>query len=160
MKFAVRFEGGAQLARALNELPRRVSGPVLRETLRTIAAPPIQQAAAAKAPVDPGAPDIANHIVVGTARGGGGTVAVVVGPSNEPRTDQPTRTYGQQGIFVEFGTEDTPMQAFMRPAFDSEAQKTLGPIGMALWRALISRGLGSGRSSGGGIGETFAPPEG
>jgi HK97 gp10 family phage protein len=141
MKVSVRFEGGDQLAAALSQLSQRVSKNLLRGVLQEVAAPPIQRAAKARAPRAPGAPDMAEHIVVSTAPASGPAAAVAIGPSREARTDQPNRTYAQQGSYIEFGTEDTPMQPFMRPAFDEQAARTLGPIGDAIWRELAGRGI-------------------
>ncbi len=138
---SVRFEGGAELAKALSALSTRVSKSVLREALMSTAAPQIQRLAASMAPRDAGAPDYADHIVVSPGRAKGNSASVVVGPSTEPRSDQPDRRYDQQGVFLEFGTEDTAMQAHLRPAFDQEAVKTLGPIGQAIWRELAGRGI-------------------
>lgn len=141
MKFGVRFEGGQQLAQALQQLSQRASKNVLRGVLQEVAAPPIQRRASALAPKDPGAPDLAEHIVVSVAPSSGRTAAVVVGPSREARSDQPKRTFDRQGVFVEFGTEDTLMQPFMRPAFDEEASKVIAPMGAALWRELAGKGI-------------------
>lgn len=150
---AMRVEGLDVLARNLNELPSRVSKSVLREALRTVAAPPIRARASALAPRAPGAPDLADHIVISTGRAGGErSASVVVGPSTASRSDQSSIQYDRQGRYVEFGTSDTRMQPFMRPAFDEEAARTLQPLIGALWRALIGRGFSTrGGSSGGGL---------
>jgi len=153
MKMTARMEGGAALARTLNELPTRVGKSVLREALRKSSAPIVQTRIEALAPRAPGAPDIASHIVVSTGRAGSGPeAAIVVGPSTEHREDQPSRRFDRQGVYLEFGTHDTPMQAFMRPAFDATVPAMITALTGALWRALIARGFGSTRGSGGGGG--------
>jgi HK97 gp10 family phage protein len=148
----MRFEGGAQLAKVLNGLPSRVNTSVTREALRTVAAPPIRDRAAALVRRAPGSPDIAQNIVVSTGRGDSTSSAIVVGPSTAKRSDQPGRSFATQGKYLEFGTSRMPMFAFLRPAFDAEAPGTLKGMASAMWAALISRGFGSTRSSGGGGG--------
>jgi len=147
-----RFEGGQRLAGVLNGLPARVNTGVTREALRSVAAPPIQRRAAALVRRAPGSPDIADHIVVSTGRGDATSSAIVVGPSTARRSDQPKRTFAQQGKYLEFGTAHIPMLAFLRPAFDQEAIQTLKPIGAAIWAALVAKGFVTTRSSGGGGG--------
>lgn len=150
---SMRVEGGARVAATLQQLPTRVSKNVLREALRTVAAPPIQRRASAIAPVAPGAPDIASNIVISTGRASGLAAAVLVGPSTGKRDDQPSKSYDEQGTHLEFGTSDTAMQPFMRPAFDQEAPGTISGLATYVWRALLSRGLvGGSRSTGGGGG--------
>jgi len=148
----MRFEGGERLAALLNELPGRVSTNVTREALRSVVAPPIQQAAAAHVRRAPGAPDLADNIAISTGRGDATSSAIVVGPSTARRSDQPSRSFAVQGKYLEFGTARTPMFAFLRPAFESEGPRTLGALGSALWEALIRKGFGSARSSPGGGG--------
>src|SRR5688500_7814828 len=114
----MRIEGGAELAAKLRAMPERVSRRVQREAL-TIAAEPIREHAASIAPRRPGAPDLAEHIVISNARSQEGGVAIAVGPSTEQRSDQ-DRRYDVQGVFVEYGTNDTPAQAFLRPALDTK----------------------------------------
>lgn len=152
MKVSLKMEGGPQLARALGQLPTRVSKSMLRGALASVVAPPIQQRASALAPRAPGAPDLASHIAIATGTSRGESAAVVVGPSAEGRSDQPARTYGLQGMFVEFGTNDTAAQPFLRPAFEQEAPRTLGEFASAVWAALARGGVSSrGSSSGGGL---------
>jgi HK97 gp10 family phage protein len=140
---SMKIEGGAQLAKALQQLSVRVSKNVLRETLKTVAAPPIQQSAAGRVARAPGAPDLADHIAISTARAEAGpTASVVVGPSVEKRQDGTRKkpiSFGLQGKYLEFGTARTKMRAFMRPAFDQNASKSIPAIASALWHAIISR---------------------
>lgn len=153
MTVRVRVEGGAQLARSLAGVSDRVSVGLMRRALETVAAPPIQARAAQMAPRAAGAPDLAQHIVISAARGSARTASVAVGPSTESRTDQPSRAYDLQGLYVEYGTNDTPMQPFLRPAFLIESAKAIRAFGAEMWRSIAARGLGSGRgsSSGGGL---------
>ena len=153
MKMTLRVEGGERLARTLNELPTRVGKSVLREALRTASAPIVRARIEANAPIDPGAPDLRNQIVVSTGRARSGPeAAIVVGPSTAHRADQPKRRYDRQGIYLEFGTSEMPMQAFMRPAFDQSRAQMVVALSGALWRSLIARGFGSTRGAGGGGG--------
>src|SRR5690349_9781517 len=122
MNIRLRVDGGTQLAKALADLPTRASANRMRAALRTTAAEPIQRAAERNAPRAPGAPDLASHIVISTGKAGPGAASLVVGPSSEIRSDGTHRTeplpYSFQGMYLEFGTSDTPAQPFLRPAFD------------------------------------------
>jgi HK97 gp10 family phage protein len=147
----VRFEGGQQLAKALADLPKSTSGKIRREALR-LAADPVKERAESIAARAPGAPDMADNIVVSNGRSKGVEVSVVVGPNKNARTDD-TRglSFDVQAWFVENGTVDTPAQPFMRPAF-SVAIGHLSDISAAIWKSLAQRGVsGRGRSSGGGL---------
>lgn len=136
MKIGVAFEGGEDLARALSSLPSRVSKGIMKEAL-TDGAEPMRKRMAALAPRRPPAPDIADNIVVGTARGSDAKEGgVAVGPA---------KGLFFYGVFLEFGTVKMSAQPFMRPAFDSDALTGLTIIGQRLWQALAGRGLG-GRS--------------
>lgn len=157
MTFSMKVEGGDRLARTLRELPLRVSKAVLRDALRDVAAPPIQQAAKSTVARSPGAPDLADHIVIGGTKTDAGPVAgIVIGPSMAQRRDKARKypmTFATQGTLLEFGTARQKMQAFLRPAFDQEAARTIPALAAALWRALIRRGAAGtrGSSTGGGL---------
>ncbi|MGE0362796.1 MAG: hypothetical protein AB7R67_18935 [Vicinamibacterales bacterium] len=146
---ALRIEGGDRLAATLRELPSRVSTRVLRDGLRTAVAPPIQQRAAALARRAQGDPDLADHIVISTGRGDAQTAAMVVGPSTDRRSDQPSRSFAMQGRYLEFGTAFISMFAFLRPAFESEAPGTLKRLAAEMWDALTRKGFTSTRPGGG-----------
>jgi HK97 gp10 family phage protein len=128
MKFSVRVEGGAELARNLNSLSTRLSRRIQTDALIE-GAGPIQKSASAFAPREPGKPDLADNIGISPLRGG--DPAVAVGPTKD----------FYYGLFQEEGTTRHGAQPFMRPAFDSEAQRSLAIIGMALWRELAGRGF-------------------
>lgn len=159
MKVRVDFKGGQDIARQLQQMSTRASKGILRNALLTVGGPIIQQGMEARAPRAPGAPDIADNIVVSVARGdrsetgaAGSRAAVAIGPSTAPRSDQPGTTYGEQGMYLEFGTEHIEMQPFARPTFDADAPKVLAPLGAALWAAIVLRNGGTrGLSSGGGL---------
>jgi HK97 gp10 family phage protein len=142
MKTTLRFEGGEKLAKALGELSTRVSKGIMRDALIAGAAEPMQQTAISMVARAPGAPDLANHIVISTARAEGPTAAVAMGPSIEKRPEPGRKkpiSYSLQGRYLEFGTARTKMRAFMRPAFDQNASKSIPAIASALWHAIISR---------------------
>jgi HK97 gp10 family phage protein len=143
----MRVEGGAQLARALQQLPARTSRRVQLEALKAAAAP-MAASAADLAPRAPGEPDLADNIAVMAARGAstGGLPAVAYGP---------TRSFFY-GFFQEFGTRHHGAQPFMRPSFDRGVAGALGTLRSTLWRALIGRGIGSARGRGSqGTSESF-----
>jgi len=138
---SLRVEGGEKLMKALGELPNRVSRSVQREALK-VGGEKIRQAARAIAPRAPGAPDMADHIEIGNARTDDGSVGISIGP---------TKGFFY-GHFQEFGTTRHGAQPFLRPAFDSEGGTALKLISAETWAALIRKGGGSGRGSGGGVG--------
>lgn len=129
MKVSMRFEGGEELAAELSRLSTRLSKSLLRGALEMGAAP-IQKHARAIAPRRAPAPDMADHIGVSTARTQE-QAAVAIGP---------TRDFFY-GFFQEVGTVHHGAHPFLRPAFETEAQKSLTAIGQELWRALAARGV-------------------
>ncbi len=155
MAATISLTGGKELARGLSRLSERVSKRVLTEAL-TDAAEPMRQSMARLAPREPGAPDLADHMVitkvtkVGSTEGGraervtSSEAAVAVGPARE----------FFYGLFQEYGTaRGGKFTPFARPAFDQESQTALTRLVASLWRALIGRGLvGSrGQSTGEGL---------
>jgi HK97 gp10 family phage protein len=138
----LRFEGGAELAKTLDQLSTRVQKTVMRDAL-TDGSEPIRSRGEQLAPHEPGPPDLRDNIGVSTARvvHPGDIAAVKIGP---------TKGFAY-GLLQELGTSRHAAQPFMRPAF-GEAPKSLSIIGASLWRALLSRGFGSSRTgSGGGL---------
>lgn len=151
MTVSMRVEGGEQLARNLRGLSERVSNRVLKTALME-AAEPVRDTASSHAARAPGAPDLADHIGIMVARREEhGDVAVVVGPTKEDRSDQPSRDFATQGLFVELGTSDTPAQPFLRTALESNRNGVIRTMSAKLWAALAGAGISS-RSSGGGSG--------
>lgn len=144
MKMTMRFEGGRELAAALAALPARVSKRVVKEAL-VEAAEPMRASAAQMAPREPGAPDIADNIVISAGRGGKDefgddrATSVAVGPSKG----------FFYGYYQEYGTRHHGAQPFMRPAFESTTGTSLAILSKALWRELAAKGIGrSGTASG------------
>jgi HK97 gp10 family phage protein len=147
MSATIRFTGGAELARNLDALSTRLSRQIQRQALKE-AGEPIRQMMAQRAPIEPGAPDLAANIVISTARpkGWGSTVvAIAIGPAKD----------FFYGFFQEYGTVHHRAQPFVRPAYDQQvvSGRTLNQIKEFLWRALISRGFAGTRGSGGGVGD-------
>jgi HK97 gp10 family phage protein len=136
MKFSITFEGGAELAKALDELSVRVGRKVMREVL-TEAAEPIRKAASSMAPRAPGAPDIADNIGISIPQKSqyldikSEMAVVAIGP---------TRGFAY-GVPLELGSVDTAAQPFMRPAFDAASGKALQIVSDATWRELAGRGI-------------------
>jgi HK97 gp10 family phage protein len=144
MNVSLRFEGGQELAAALSELSLRMSKRVLVEAL-TEGAEEIRRPAASRAPRAPGAPDIADHIVIS--------------PVRETETDGAGVKVGPEtgefyyGKFLEYGTRHMGAQPFMRPAFDTGAEPALDVIGKALWRELAAKGVHQRTTSNGPVTE-------
>lgn len=141
MKVTWRFEGGKELAAALQSLPDRVSRKIQREVLKDIAEPMRARAAQMAPRGDPKAPNLADEMNIGNARSDDGSVAVSVGPA-------PTAYYGR---FVEFGTINMSARPFLRPAFDSTAPQALVELGKRLWVELAGRGVSRVGSASGPI---------
>jgi HK97 gp10 family phage protein len=140
MNVTFEFKGGADLAKALEQLSDRVARKVQREALTT-AAEPLRARMASLAPHAPGAPDLRNTMVVSNARGiDTNEVAVAIGPSKA----------GYYGSFQEFGTARHSAQPFMRPALDETAETVLRVLADEMWDALKSRGQGLFQSGGDG----------
>jgi HK97 gp10 family phage protein len=135
-KQMMRVEGGAELAASLNSISRKMSRRVMRNALE-LAAEPIRQTMASLAPRDPGAPDLADHMVVSPTRVEGlsendQTAAVAIGPE---RGDY------FYGYFQEFGTAFHSAQPFARPAFDQGVDLALRTITRQLWLELAAAGV-------------------
>lgn len=127
----VKFEGGAELTKALEQLPLRASKRIQREAL-VDAGEAIAKRMAARAPHEPGKPDLRDAMTVSNSRGRDAQeVAVVVGPSKA----------GWYGAFQEFGTSQHGAQPFARPAFDESIQSSLNLISRAIWVSLAGRGI-------------------
>jgi HK97 gp10 family phage protein len=141
----LQISGLEQLRANLSLLSRRKEAKVLRAALR-VGAAPMRQRASGLAPREEGAPDYADHIIIADGRG----ASVRVGPSTDPRTDEPQTTYAEQGLFLEFGTDDTRPQPSLGPAFDQTAPQAIGPIGAAIWRSLVADGFSTRGTSGSG----------
>ena len=127
---SVRFAGGRELADALRKLPsERITRGVLRNALKQ-AAEPMREDMRTLAPLEPGAPDLRESMVISPATRRDdvkpGEVGMIVGPSR-------SRFYG---FFQEFGTVHHGAQPFARPAFDQNVQKSLGILAAALWVAI------------------------
>lgn len=131
MKFGMRFEGGAELALALDGLPKRVTKKLVLEAL-TEGAGPMRGFARQRAPREPGAPDMADHIEIANAKTPPGDIAAVA--------MGPTRDF-YYGLMQEYGTVHHGAQPFMRPAFGQGVPPALGIIGAAVWRELAGRGI-------------------
>lgn len=133
MNVSVKFEGGEELARTLNALPTRLSRQLKREALLD-AAEPIKAVARRMAPREPGAPDIADNIEAQAGRGG------VDAFGDEKETTVaigPVKGFFY-GYYLEFGTVKMGARPFMRPAFDSQKDRTLALIKERLWVELQS----------------------
>lgn len=149
MKVSMRFEGGAQLAAGLAQLSTRLSRTVLNKALME-GAEPIRKQTSVNAPHDPTTPkDIKDNIVAAPVRSEE-QAAVAVGP----------RRGFAYGLPNEVGTAKQPARPFVRPAFDSEKEKALGAVNLALRRELIRRDvLSSARTTAQGASEAFSEPE-
>lgn len=130
--FAVRFEGGEELAKVLASLSPRLGKQVLREALFA-GGEPMRAESGRRAPREPGAPDMADHIGMAALRDRENMATIGIGP------DDKAFFYD---LFQELGTARHGAQPFYRPAFDANIEKSLGIIGQELWRQLTARGFG------------------
>ncbi len=123
MKVTVKVEGLRELDKALGELPKATARSTLVRVLRK-AAVPIQKAAELKAPKLTNR--LAKNIVISTKLSRrekkrfprDSFAEVHVGPHAKVTYDS----------FVEFGTDDTPAQPFMRPAWEQEKENALAIV--------------------------------
>lgn len=132
----VKFEGGAELAAALRDLSTRLQKSVLRECLKE-GGEPMRQSIASKAPREPGAPDLADNIVIATVRDQDNLASVGIGPGKYGES----RRYFFYDTMQEFGTVHSAAQPFYRPGMDETWPKTLKIVGDAMWRELAGRGI-------------------
>lgn len=134
MQVSWKFEGGQELARALDKLPDALKRPTVIGALKK-AGEPIRAAAEARAPKGDGPEHLADHIAISaipdssTSRGG-----------RDPETDfaikiGPTSQFFY-GLFAELGTAHQPARPWLRPPFDALAGPSLGVIGRELWKAI------------------------
>jgi HK97 gp10 family phage protein len=147
MKTSIRIEGFDQLARNLRNVPKAFSNRLMKQALIQ-GGEPIRQTAASTAPRAPGAPDLADHIVVSVSRREQpGDVAVGVGPANERRSDTGAN-YGVQGFMLETGTARMQARPFLRAAFLANVTESLQIVRRVLWEGLIRAGVTTARGGG------------
>lgn len=132
----MKFEGGKELAATLAGLSTRLKRSVVKEALIG-AAEPMRLRMQRLAPVEPGAPDLADNIIVSGGRGG---------TDSEGTEKAQTVSIGPaKGFFYarfqEYGTVHHGAQPFMRPAFDSEAPKVIQKLAAAVWVELAGKGI-------------------
>lgn len=123
MKTTVKVEGLAELDQALAQFSKATARGVLVKTLRK-AAVPIQKAAELLAPKNTGR--LSLNIVISTKL------------SRREKKRYPRESFAEVHVgphakvtydsFVEFGTDDTPAQPFMRPAWDHEKLNALAIV--------------------------------
>lgn len=130
----MKIEGGAELASMLNSLPRAVRLQITKAVLIE-AAEPMVAVARKMAPRRPGLPDLADNIEIGNPRAGGmdkfgdeKAATVVWGP---------TKNFFY-GYYQEWGTVHHGAHPFMRPAFDGQAERSLGIIRTRTWEHIQS----------------------
>ena len=139
MNVSFKFEGGTELAAALDELSTRVQRKVMREVLLE-AAEPIRKAASSLAPVGPEDPHIRQNIITSVAKSSiyldlrTEVAAVAIGPQGGKEG------FGY-GLPQELGTIHHAAHPFMRPAFDTAQGEALRIAGDAAWRELAGRGI-------------------
>jgi HK97 gp10 family phage protein len=153
--FALRVDGGEELARTLRAMPDRMSARIVGAALKKAAAP-IRDATAAHMArsqqphargTDPndgarGESHAADHVGITLGRSGH---SVAIGPAKD----------WWYWLMQEYGTVHVPAQPALRPAFDTQGVRALGILGQELWKALsVTSGAPSSttRSDGGGGG--------
>lgn len=151
---SVKWEGGTELLKALQQLPLRVGKRFQREAL-VHAAEPMARAMSRYAPRgNPHPPNLKDEILIRNSRGKDAQeTAIAVGPS--------TRAF--YGGLQELGTAHHPAQPFARPAFDEKSGEALRRFADDVWASLASRkifrptaiGEAVSESTGGGAGGSF-----
>jgi HK97 gp10 family phage protein len=146
---ALKFDGGAAIAKALETLPARVSRAMQQDALLA-AGERIRKDAAAKAPVEAEStgPRLRDNFVIQPIRRTPAQVAAettaVVG------IGVPRKFF--YDWFAEIGTRHESARPFWRPAFDGNVAWAIKAIGAELWFALAKKGATTTRGSGGGGG--------
>ena len=133
-------QGFAELEDALDQLSKSAGKGVLRRSLKKAAAPMVE-AAIAKVPVASG--DLKGSITVSTRlakrqagkhrrmfRDDRASIEMFLGPSYDLGDG------GRHGHLVEFGTEHSAPQPFMRPAWDQDQKAMLDRLSRELWAEL------------------------
>lgn len=168
VRYVVKVEGFKELDKALGELPKAVAKGVLVRTLNKAAAP-IAEEARRLVPVDTGA--LRDSIAVSTRiknragaaefsaamRSGLGKGAAVQAMRDARRAAKGSQSFamvhvgpavpkGFHGHLVEFGTEHSGPQAFMRPAWDGQKMGALDTIKRELGGEIIKAAKRIGRS--------------
>lgn len=131
MKMELRFSGGAELRKALVDLPAATERRIALSALRK-GAEPMRERADELAPRDWG--DLASHIVVNTVRKEREQEATVaVGPAVSV-------FYGAfQELAAEYGGVHHAAQPFLRPAFDEKAPEAIGIVREEIWKSIARR---------------------
>ena len=144
-RWAMQITGGKELAAALKALPASMSRSVVMDALKD-SAEPMRTRMSQLAPREPGAPDLADNIVISAANrvgdvGGGrwemrheDEHAVAVGPSKDYF----------YGIFQEYGTIRHRAQPFMRPAFHETHGTALTIMLQRMWAAMTGKATSTG----------------
>jgi len=131
MKMSLSFEGGKELAEALERLSPRVQR---RESIDALkgAAIPILREARDFLPMGPGAgPHLKDNL--GTQNvSRGDELVVALGPEKRP-------DFVFWGGFLEFGTVRQAAHAWFRPAFDHGVWDALGILRTLLWASIKKR---------------------
>ena len=133
MSIAVRFEGGRELERALQELGREATQKASLRRAARVALQPVADLAQANAPRLTGTLQLS--VGVGTRlskrqaglhrrmfRDDRAAVEVFAGAGPLAQATQ-----------AEFGNRDQAPQPYMRPAWDAEGRKTLDRLAVAIW---------------------------
>lgn len=120
---SMEFEGGAELDRALRELPLRIQRKAITESLRAGAAI-VRDDARSRVPRDSGL--TARDIKVRVVPRSGKTPTVAIGTSK----DKKGRDY--IATFIEKGTAHQQARPFLRPALDENVNAVLRKIGERL----------------------------
>lgn len=139
--FSLKIQGGPQLAKALDGLGFTKQRSVLTDILKK-GAEPYKAGMERHAPVEPGKPDLKDHIAISTAsevsspetigsrKRDEGEAVVAVGPEKG-------FFYGlfQEYGFIHAGNPEEPVSAqpFMRPAFDEGTTDALKVIQERMW---------------------------
>jgi len=122
------FQGGAQLAKALEQAGAALERRLVMEALKA-AADPLRRDMAARMARSPFAPHAADSVIVAEVKTIDGEK---LGPREFAVGVAPTREFFYW-FFQEFGTVQAPAQPAMRPAFDAGVERALRDIGHALW---------------------------
>ncbi len=140
---SVKFEGGQDMLRRLQQLPERASKTVQRNALKAGAEPMRAQMEVNVLPRGKSLPEDSRIVIRNAKAQDAQEVAIAVGPTNK-------LFYG-----FEFGTKHQPARPFARPAFDQTVYKALSIISAKMWEQLRKKLPGSFGGSSIGRGGQF-----
>lgn len=143
---SLKFQGASQFGKALANLSPSESRGVLNKML-VEAAEPIRQAMEDKTPVEPGKPDLRDHIGAKPVSAKTIEDAEVLGKRIREDSEAVVAIGPEAPFFyawfLEFGTVHSSAQPFVRPAFDAKVNESFQVLQGLMWAYLRNQSMRS-----------------